>query len=306
LGHGRIWEWLYPDEGYRKTITEKADAIIKKGEVVEDFETVIRRKGGRKRTISWHSRNLTDERGKSIGSLALGRDITEQKRAEARLRKSLQEKELLLKEIHHRVNSNMQIVSSLLSLQAGQIRDSEIRDLFKDGQSRIRSLALVHEMLYQSGDLTRIDFSQYIRDLSVYLFQTYKVDPQRVRLNIQADDIPLDINTAIPCGLILNELISNALKHAFPPEDEPRASDAGGRKEIRIRFTSEDEGNYSLSVSDNGIGLPPDLDVQNTESLGLQLVNMLAYQLKSSVDVQRNRGTSIRLAFRSLEYELYS
>ncbi len=304
VGHDKIWGWLYPDEEYRNTITQKAAAIIERGETVEDFETRIQRKDKHQRIISWNSRNLTDAQGRTIGSIALGRDITQHKLAETQLQKSLQEKELLLREIHHRVNSNMQIVSSLISLQSSYIHDPEIRDIFKDGQSRIRSLALVHEMLYRSGDLARVEFAPYIRDLSVILFQAYQIDPQEIGLNIQAEDVALDINSAIPCGLILNELISNALKHAFPqnsPSWKPERS-----HEIRIRFTDLGTEGYSLSVSDNGIGLPPDLDVQNTESLGLQLVNMLAYQLKSTLKIQRQPGTTFRLEFKPLANNLYS
>ncbi len=303
VGHAKIWEWLYPESDYRQKITEKAAAIIQRGESVEDFETTIQRKDGQKRVIAWHSRSLVNERGDPTGSIALGRDITEHKQAQAQLQKSLLDKEQLLKEIHQRVNTNMQVVSALLSLQSRYIRDPKIRQIFKQGQSRIRALALIHEKLYQSGDLTRLDFSLYIRDLAIYLFQTFKVNPQEIRLNIQAEDIHLDINTAIPCGLILNELISNALQHAFPKKKGKAADVPLG--ELRIRFTGDTDKTYTMIVSDNGIGLPPEVDLQNTESLGLQLVNMLSYQLKSTVEIKKEPGTTFLFKFQEKIDELY-
>ncbi|NOR16028.1 MAG: PAS domain S-box protein [Candidatus Aminicenantes bacterium] len=303
VGHAKIWEWLYPESDYRQKITEKAAAIIQRGESVEDFETTIQRKDGQKRVIAWNSRSLANERGVPTGSIALGRDITEHKQAQAQLQKSLKDKELLLKEIHHRVNTNMQVVSALLSLQSRYIRDPKIRQIFKQGQSRIRALALIHEKLYQSGDLTCLGFSLYIRDLAIYLFQTYKVNPQEIRLNIQAEDIRLDINTAIPCGLILNELISNALQHAFPQKKGKAVDVPLG--ELRIRFTGDTDNTYTMMVSDNGIGLQPEVDLQNTESLGLQLVNMLSSQLKSTVEIKKGPGTTFTFKFQEKIDELY-
>jgi len=303
LGHAEIWERLYPDADYRQKITEETTAIIKRGESVEDSETTIRRKDGQTRVIAWHSRNLVDERNKPIGSIALGRDITDRKQAQKQLQKSLKDKELLLKEIHHRVNTNMQVVSALLSLQSRYIHNPKIRQIFKQGQSRIRALALIHEKLYQSGDLTCFDFSLYIRDLAVYLFQSFKINPHEIRLNIHSEDLFLDINTAIPCGLILNELISNALQHAFPQQNGKGGE--APRGELRIRFTGDADKTYTMMVSDNGIGLPPEIDLQNTESLGLQLVNMLAYQLKSSVEIKKEPGTTLTFKFQEKIDELY-
>ncbi len=303
VGHAKIWEWLYPESGYRQEITQKAASIIQRGESVEDFETIIRRKDGQERVIAWHSRSLVNEQGEPTGSIALGRDVTERKQAQAQLQRSLKDKELLLKEIHHRVNTNMQVVSALLSLQSRYLQDPKVRQIFKQGQSRIRALALIHEKLYESGDLTCFDFSLYIRDLAIYLYQTYKINPQEIRLNIQAEDIHLDINTAIPCGLILNELISNALQHAFPKKNG-KAADVP-RGELRIRFTGDPDKTYTMIVSDTGIGLPPEVDLQNTESLGLQLVNMLAYQLKSTVEMKREPGTTFSFRFQEKIDELY-
>jgi two-component sensor histidine kinase len=142
----------------------------------------------------------------------------------------------------------------------------------------------------------------YIRDLAIYLYQTYKVNPQEIRLNIQTKETLLDINTAIPCGLILNELISNALQHAFPGAE--KAADPP-RGELRIRFTEESEKTYLMAISDNGIGLPDEIDLQNTESLGLQLVNMLAFQLKSTVEIIREQGTTFQFKFQEKIDELY-
>ena len=144
------------------------------------------------------------------------RDVTERKKTEKMLEKSLHEKEILLKEIHHRVKNNLMIISSLLNLQSDYIKDEESKNIFKESQNRARSMALIHERLYQSIDLKRMDFGDYIRSLSTELLHTYEVDPGLIKLKINVEDIFLDINTAIPLGLIVNELVTNSLKHAFP------------------------------------------------------------------------------------------
>ena len=191
-----------------------------------------------------------DEDGKVIGIFAAARDITEVKKVEAELQKSLKEKEMLLKEIHHRVKNNLMVISSLLSLQSDYIHDKEALDVFKESQSRARTMALIHERLYQSTDLKNIDFGEYIQTLAMELFRTYQIDPGCIKLNLNVEDLKLDINVAIPLGLIVNELVSNSMKHAFP-------DDKSG--EIKIDFHILDD-SYLLMVSDNGIGFPADLD----------------------------------------------
>jgi two-component sensor histidine kinase len=216
------------------------------------------------------------------------RDITGRKRTEEQIRASLEEKELLLKEIHHRVKNNLQVVSSLLSLQAGSIKDKQVVDVLKESQNRVRSMALIHEKLYKSRDLSRIDFAEYIRTLADNLFRSYRIDRNTVTLRLDIDNLSMGIDIAIPCGLIINELISNSLKHAFP----------GGRMgEIYIRFYSVADKRLELIIGDDGVGLPEDFDFQKTESLGFQLVNILTEQLQGTIKVGNDKGTEFSIKF---------
>jgi PAS domain S-box-containing protein len=215
-------------------------------------------------------------------------DVTEQKRAEEAVQAALREKEVLLREIHHRVKNNMQVISSLFNLQAGHIKDEEARRILKEGQTRIRSMGLIHEKLYQSRDLSKIDFSAYIRSLSVHLFHAYRIDANQVRLETELEDVHLDINAAVPCGLLVNELISNALKHAFPE---------GRKGVVKIGLRRREDGAVELRVADDGVGFPETLDFQRTESLGLQIANLLIGQLDGSIELERKRGTAIVIAF---------
>jgi PAS domain S-box-containing protein len=218
----------------------------------------------------------------------------ERKGAEEALKASLREKEVLLKEIHHRVKNNMQVISSLLSLQSRHLQDPKAIGMFKDSQHRIRSMALVHEKLYQSKDLSRIDFGQYLENLVVYLVHSYQIDSGRIRLKIDVGDAALDINTAIPCGLIINELVTNALKHAF----------SGGRKgEIRVTLRPGAGGMFTLTVADNGVGWPGSKDFRTTETLGMQLVTMLVDQLDGAISLEKRPGTVFQINFRELRYK---
>jgi len=230
-----------------------------------------------------------------IGKYILGRvwsfrDITEQRRSEDKIRKSLDEKEVLLKEIHHRVKNNMQIVSSLLDHQTQHIKDKNVIEIFTESQNRIASMALVHEKLYQSKDLAKIDFYDYINDLVANLFQSYVENSGKIKLNMKIENIQLDIDLAIPCGLIINELVTNSLKYAFPD---------GRNGEIKIVFRKTDENMLELAISDNGIGIPLDLDFRKTGSLGLHLVTILAEnQLHGKINLYRNEGTEFRIEFK--------
>jgi two-component sensor histidine kinase len=224
-------------------------------------------------------------------SLALLRDITERKQAEEQIRSSLQEKEMLLKEIHHRVKNNLQVISSLLYLQSKSTREEEALAVLRESQYRIRSMALVHEKLYQTQDLIRVDFAEYVKSLADYLLRAYGVSPGRVRLAIDVVDVFLNIDTAIPCGLIINELVSNSLKHAFPD---------GRAGEIRIGLDAADGSHYTLLVADDGIGFPEHLNFRETGSLGLQLVNSLVDQLGGNIDLERCDGTKFLVVFAEL------
>jgi PAS domain S-box-containing protein len=222
------------------------------------------------------------------GLSVFARDVTERRHAEEAVEASLHEKEALLKEIHHRVKNNLQIISSLLSLQSQQIRNRKALDALTESQARVRSMALIHEQLYQSQDLAHIDFAQYVRDLTAHLFRTYQTQGPVVRLIVDVRNVFLDADQAITCGMIINELVSNALKHAF-----------GGGEEGTLRITTEweTEETLRLVVADTGRGIPPTIDHTNTPSLGLKLVRMLSEQLKGTVELSREGGTTFTLRF---------
>jgi two-component sensor histidine kinase/putative methionine-R-sulfoxide reductase with GAF domain len=220
---------------------------------------------------------------------AMQQEVIVRQRAEEEIKLSLREKEVLLKEIHHRVKNNLQIITSLLNLQSAQLKDPESLTLFRESQYRVRSMALIHEKLYQSKDLARVDFDSYIRDLMVYLFRSYAANPDQIRMNIQTHEIYLGIDTAIPCGLIISELVTNTLKYAFPD---------GRRGELLVSLGPADDDELTLLVKDNGIGLPKDFDWRESDSLGLQLVNTLSAQLHGKIQVDGEGGTSFKITFR--------
>lgn len=218
------------------------------------------------------------------------RDVTQRTIAEEKIRTSLHEKEALLKEIHHRVKNNLQVVSSLLGLQSRTIPDPEQRKMFEESQNRVYSMALLHESLYQSENLSQIDFPEYIRQLADHLFRSYGVAPDRIHLRTEMDSISLHMDAAVPCGLIINELVSNSLKYAFPE---------GRSGEIHIGLHGQPEGMARLLVADNGIGLKSDLDWTTTRTLGLRLVRSLAQQLGAQLEVKSKLGTQVQLVFSS-------
>ncbi|HEY7338712.1 MAG TPA: histidine kinase dimerization/phosphoacceptor domain -containing protein [Bryobacteraceae bacterium] len=200
------------------------------------------------------------------------REVTEEKSA-AGLRGRLQEQEALLGEVHHRVKNNLQVVSSLLNLQANQLGDPIAREMFEATQSRIRSMALVHEQLYKSGNFSAIDFQTYLRVLAADLLNSYRSDTDSVNVRVTADRVRLNLETAIPCGMIVNELVANSLKHAFPERSEG---------EIRIGFRAG-AGEYTLTVDDDGVPLPPDILTREFRSMGMRLVKLLARQLDAQL-----------------------
>ena len=225
----------------------------------------------------------------SQASIALQRSF-----AEKAIKESLDEKEILLREIHHRVKNNMQIISSLLNLQRLHVEETETLDILRESQGRVRSMAMIHEKLYQSPNFTRIDFKDYIEKLVSSLLYTYKVQGQDIKQVLEVRDLEMNIDTAIPCGLIINELVTNSLKYAFPtPESE-------GIIQIEL---NQVEDHFKLIISDNGVGLPQDIQVEQSETLGLQLVNNLVKQLEGTLQIDRGKGTKFIIIFTELNYK---
>ena len=245
------------------------------------------RKDGSRVPIELSMANLVLD-GHIIGRLGVARDITDRQHAEEQIRASLQEKEVLLKEIHHRVKNNLQIISSLLNLQSKYINDPSALQMFIDSQNRVKSMALIHEILFRSRDITKIDVAEYIKTISVQIFRSYGAYSKNISLNVQVKDIILDVDTAIPCGLIVTELISNSLKHAFRE---------GMEGSININLFTNDSGILTLMVKDNGIGLRDYSDLQNVDSLGLKLVWTLVNQLSGKVEVDCTLGTTFMITF---------
>lgn len=220
-------------------------------------------------------------------------ELSQRKRTEEYLKQSLKEKEILLKEIHHRVKNNLQVISSLLRLQSDSVKDEKILSLLRDSQNRIRSIALIHEKLYQSKDLLKINFDEYIRELMHNLKHSYATNAPRVKLITNAKEIWFNIETAIPCSLLINELVSNAFKHAFPTVNE--------ENEILVEISPIKNNQFQLTVRDNGIGFPQDLDFRNTESLGLELACLFTEQLEGTIELDRNNGTIFRVTFTQVD-----
>jgi two-component sensor histidine kinase len=238
-----------------------------------------------------------EERTAELNALTAERhaDIAQRQRIEeelrdsqARLGSALQEKEILLTEVYHRIKNNLQVISSLLDLQADMVADPQVRALFEDSQQRIQAVAILHESLSQAKNVARIPAAEYINRLSTQVFQAFAPPGDRITLSIQADPIWIEVRNAVPCGLLVNELLSNSLKYAFP-------GDQGGEVTIALRATAE--GQMVLIVRDTGIGFPADVDFRHTDSLGLQLVCLLTEQLGGTIELERASGTQWTLKF---------
>ncbi|MCD6185627.1 MAG: hypothetical protein J7K84_07550 [Deltaproteobacteria bacterium] len=215
--------------------------------------------------------------------------VIEHKVANENIKKSLKEKELLLKEIHHRVKNNMQLISSIVNLQSRQIKDQDDKNLYNEIRDRIKSMAIVHEYLYKDRDLASINLKDYIIELSASLMRSYSINPCKIELKINAEDLYIGINKAVPCGLIINELISNALKYAFPDDI---------KGQISINIGKYDNGKFFLNIQDNGIGMSKDFNLQNAASLGLGIVVILVEQIDGTLKINSGgKGTNFIIKF---------
>lgn len=272
---------------YRDLALSMLKKKLEKGEPTT-YEVELQTKSGGRIPLEVITQLMVRD-GKPVGIQGIGRDITERRQMEEQIRRSLREKETLLKEVHHRVKNNFQVILSLINLQSANIENHDLQKYFSDAQSRIRSMALVHELLYQSEDISRLDISTYVATIVSELFSSYHRTVRVPEPRIAAGRIDLTIDQAIPCGLIINELVTNALKYAFP-------ASWTGDPEILITV-NEKNGMVELAVSDNGVGLPESIDFNATKTLGLSLVPVLARQLMGSVEVERSGGTKIAVRF---------
>jgi PAS domain S-box-containing protein len=280
----------YPDD--RSVVEENIQRVIKE-EKPFSYEYRILRPDGSIRIVSARSEVILGKKNQPVRIIGIEQDITERKAAEDKIKASLQEKELLLQEIHHRVKNNLQVISSLLRLQSRHINDPEALEIFKESQKRVSSIALVHEKLYQSEDMASINFADYIATLSRDIFSFSTNSSQNIKLNLDLEEHFLNIETAIPCGLIINELLTNSLKHAFPN---------GGNGEIYLGFHGKSNGIITITVADNGIGLSPNINIANPDTFGLQLVYFLKKQIKGNIDLDVDNGTCFKISFEELKY----
>lgn len=224
---------------------------------------------------------------------ALQDELDEKKKTEKRITASLKEKELLLQEIHHRVKNNLQIMSSLLRLQSSHFKEQNIQHIFKESENRIKAMAIIHNKLYASSDYEKVDFADYIKTLTQNLYLSYGADPSTIKLKMEVKNIYLNIDTAIPCGLIINELVSNSLKYAFPNNRE-------GCIHLKMNF---ENGDLILGVKDDGIGMDKNFDISSSDTLGLKLVQLLTSQMDGKVEIKNTIGTEFKIIFKEMNYK---
>jgi two-component system, sensor histidine kinase PdtaS len=257
--------------------------------VKEEYEAEFVGKDGKPVNTRLSSSPMFDDADTFHGAMFSVADISDRKAAEEKIKASLQERDVYLREIHHRVNNNLQVVSSLLYLQSKNVNDPKTLGILLESSERVRSIALIHEQLHKSADLMHVNFRAYLNSLTTNLFQTYGIQSGGVKLKLEIHEgVSLTPDKAIPCGLIVNELVSNALRHAFV---------GGGKGTIHVELRQNDDRTISLIVGDDGIGLPSRVDVRHTPSLGLQLVNTLVNQLGATIDLTLKKGTTFTVTF---------
>jgi PAS domain S-box-containing protein len=275
------------EPAWAQEVFDEEQRLVLAGQPLLNRIDLVSAPDGQPRWISSTKVPLHDAAGQVTGLVGISRDITALKQAEARLRASLQEKDVLLKEIHHRVKNNLQVVSSLLRLQAETIEDPNLRDAFEDSQRRVRSMALVHEQLYRSADLAHIDFGEYLTGLVNYLRRSHARPLHNLRLRVDVEAITLEIDRAIPLGLLVNELVTNSLKYAFPNQQE----DA----EVWVTAARDEAGTLTVEVGDSGVGLPDSVDLEQPASMGWQLVQSFVTQLHGRYSLRRRPGAVFTL-----------
>jgi PAS domain S-box-containing protein len=281
-----FWDITHPEDRYKEF--EILQEVVQKSEKIMSLEKRYIRKDGTLIWVRLTAALIAKETGE-LQHLGMVEDISDRKQVELDLKHSLNEKEILLKEIHHRVKNNMQTVSSLLSLQASYIENPEILAPFIESQNRIRAMALIHERLYRSDSLAKVSFPEYVRKLVADLCKSYQFSNfASIGLEFEIADVDLDVDVAMPCGLIINELVSNALKHAFP-------ENLSGT--IQIHFTKTATNDCTLSVKDNGIGFPAEINPYTSDSLGLQLVCSFVKKLRGKIEIERHVGSNVIITF---------
>ena len=293
LGNPFLWfNQLHPDDRERCN-REFALGVRTGGPFRAEFRALTR--DGNVVWVRGEARVVRDDHGHPLFLQGIAYDITESKRAEEavrasaeRIQTSLREKEVLLEEIHHRVKNNLQVISSLLRLQSAHVHDPGALEMFAESCNRIHSMALVHERLYQSADLSRVDLGEYVRSLTDLLCRSYHTRAEGIGIRAMVDDVSLGVDTAVPLGLAINELVSNCLKYAFPD---------GRRGEIQIELRPDPSCGYLLRVADDGVGVPKDVDFRATETLGMQLVCALTEQLGGTIELRSEGGTEFRILF---------
>lgn len=281
---------LEDSSGEKGQLEDSQHAVLN---ILEDFSGEKDRLEGTQKAMLNLLEDFDVERAKTE---AINRELSDN---EARLRLTLNEKENLLKEIHHRVKNNLQIIHSMLNLQMSYVQDENAIELFKESQNRVYSIALIHERLYQSDSMVKIDFPEYIQSLTSTLFHSYGVSERTITPKIDVQSVALDIDTLIPCALIITELISNSLKHAFSgllPHGDMQG-------EVRVGLRCDVDDRLILTVGDNGPGLPDGLDIEKSKSLGLKLVNVLVKQLRGTIQsVKGGTGTEYIITFKPLRH----
>jgi len=260
---------------------------LKEGKPFFNIKNINKHKKGHKVILESNGVPFFNKNREILGYRGIDRDITERDNYQKAIEKSLQEKDILLAEIHHRIKNNLQVISSIVQLQAYYINDEYTLAILNDTITRIRTISLIHQILYETKDFANIDLNDFIDSIIKNLYNTYNINPEKIKYKIKINNIKLDIKKIMPFSLIINELVTNSLKYAFP-------DDRDGVISINLSFEND---KFNLIVSDNGIGLDKDIDLNNITSLGLRLINELGKQLNAEIQIVNDNGFKIIIVF---------